>query len=282
MWLALDRRIVSILGYDQNEDVIYGVARNRRSYLRCNVTKCAAIPSEVWLRLRDLSTTILSTEIAFVPETGHDFTDTQISGYKLVDNDGNKWGASAVGIHFFKGEEQTWKLMAHWRARDLNKCYSGPCDNGGSCAGNKNEYTCICLSDWAGKNCETKFVVPQVEVTKSTCNSTTNKVETGTINTPKYPKDYGSNSRCEWLITSSHRIKLVFNYFFVENGWDYFHVYEGKSTSSKRIGKLTGGHTNKVIKSSGNYLYLKFTSDSVINKKGFLIAYEVITRVHEF
>lgn len=117
-------------------------------------------------------------------------------------------------------------------------------------------------------------VVPQVEVTKSTCNSTTNKVETGTINTPKYPKDYGSNSRCEWLITSSHRIKLVFNYFFVENGWDYFHVYEGKSTSSKRIGKLTGGHTNKVIKSSGNYLYLKFTSDSVINKKGFLIAYE--------
>ena len=89
---ALDRRIVSILGYDQNEDVIYGVARNRRSYLRCNVTKCAAIPSEVWLRLRDLSTTILSTEIAFVPETGHDFTDTQISGYKLVDNDGNKWG----------------------------------------------------------------------------------------------------------------------------------------------------------------------------------------------
>lgn len=117
-------------------------------------------------------------------------------------------------------------------------------------------------------------VVPQVEVTMSTCNSATNKVETGTINTPKYPKDYGSNSRCEWLITSSHRIKLVFNYFFVENGWDYFHVYEGNSTSSKRIGKLTGGHTNKVIKSSGNYLYLKFTSDSVINKKGFLIAYE--------
>ncbi|XP_027038521.1 tolloid-like protein 1 [Pocillopora damicornis] len=166
--------------------------------------------------------------------------------------------------------------MAHWRARDLNKCYSGPCDNGGSCVGNKNEYTCICLSDWAGKNCETKFVVPQVEVTKSTCNSTTNKVETGTINTPEYPKDYGSNSRCEWLITSSHRIRLVFNYFFVENGWDYFHVYEGKSTSSKRIGKLTGGHTNKVIKSSENYLYLKFTSDSVINKKGFLIAYEGI------
>ncbi|RMX50312.1 hypothetical protein pdam_00006911 [Pocillopora damicornis] len=119
------------------------------------------------------------------------------------------------------------------------------------------------------------IVVPQVEVTKSTCNSTTNKVETGTINTPEYPKDYGSNSRCEWLITSSHRIRLVFNYFFVENGWDYFHVYEGKSTSSKRIGKLTGGHTNKVIKSSENYLYLKFTSDSVINKKGFLIAYEV-------
>ncbi|PFX17234.1 Lactadherin [Stylophora pistillata] len=248
-WIALDRRIVSILGYDQNEDVIYGVARNRRSYLRCNVTKCAAVPSEDWLRLRDLPTTVLSTEIPFVPETGRDFTDTQISEYEQIDNDGNKWG-------------------------DLNKCYSGPCENGGSCVGNKNDYTCFCLSDWAGKNCDTKFVAPQIEVTKSTCSSTTNKVKPLRINTPKYPNNYGSNSRCEWLITSSHRIKLVFKYFYVERGWDYVYIHDGKSTSSRRIGRFTGGHTNKVIKSSGNYLYLKFTSDSVVNKKGFLIVYE--------
>ena len=60
--------------------------------------------------------------------------------------------------------KKTKKIRNNWLftafLSDLNKCYSGPCDNGGSCVGNKNEYTCICLSDWAGKNCETKCECP--------------------------------------------------------------------------------------------------------------------------
>ena len=88
----MDKRIVSILGYDGTRDVIYGVARTRIAYVRCNITKCVSIGKESWLAIRDLQTTTLATEIVFVPETGHDFTDAPISVYHLTDNDGNMWG----------------------------------------------------------------------------------------------------------------------------------------------------------------------------------------------
>lgn len=92
----MDRRIVSILGYDETKGAVYGVARNRKSYLRCNVTKCMAIAAEAWLMIRDSQTTILATEIALLPETGHDFTDAPISVYKLADYDGNIWAGIFV------------------------------------------------------------------------------------------------------------------------------------------------------------------------------------------
>lgn len=88
----MDRRIVSILGHDAARDVIYGVARNTVSYVRCNITKCVSIGKEAWLAIRELQTTTLATEIAFVPKTGHDFTDAPISVYQLTDNEGNIWG----------------------------------------------------------------------------------------------------------------------------------------------------------------------------------------------
>ena len=91
----MDRRIVSILGYDETRDVIYGVARTRIAYVRCNITKCVSIGKKSWLAIRDLQTTILATEIAFVPETGHDFTDTPISVYHLTDDEGNTWTGTA-------------------------------------------------------------------------------------------------------------------------------------------------------------------------------------------
>ena len=34
------------------------------------------------------------SEIFFVPETGHDFTDSAISVFQLTDNEGNIWGGT--------------------------------------------------------------------------------------------------------------------------------------------------------------------------------------------
>ena len=106
------------------------------------------------------------------------------------------------------------------------------------------------------------------------CRLTLNKVKPGTINTPNYPNNYGNRNHCTWLISSSHRIKLVFTYFSLESGFDYLTVYDGNSAHSKKIGRLAGYRTNKAIQSSGNHLFLKFTSDSSVSKKGFLIHFK--------
>ena len=92
--MNFDRRIVSILGYNKTRDLIYGVSRIRIAYVRCNITKCVSIGKESWLAIRDLPTTTLATEIAFVPETGHDFTDVPISMCQLPDDEGNIWGGT--------------------------------------------------------------------------------------------------------------------------------------------------------------------------------------------
>ena len=94
----MDRRIVSILGYDKIKDKVYGVAANRRSYVRCHITKCLSVAKESWLTIRSLQTTILATEIAFVPVTGQEFTDAPISVYNLNDAEGNIWAGS---FHFW-------------------------------------------------------------------------------------------------------------------------------------------------------------------------------------
>ena len=96
IFTALDRRIVSILGYSKMQDMIYGVAPNRRSYVRCNVTKCMTVVKTCWLAERESQTTVLATEIAFIPVTGHDLTDAPISVYNLNDAEGNTWSGRVI------------------------------------------------------------------------------------------------------------------------------------------------------------------------------------------
>ena len=96
IFTALDRRIVSILGYSKMQDMIYGVAPNRRSYVRCNVTKCMTVVKTCWLAERESQTTVLATEIAFIPVTGHDLTDAPISVYNLNDAEGNTWSGRII------------------------------------------------------------------------------------------------------------------------------------------------------------------------------------------
>lgn len=93
---ALDRRVVSIIGYNKMKDIIYGVAPNRRSYVRCNVTKCMTVVKTSWLAERESQTTVLATEIAFIPVTGHDLTDAPISVYNLNDVEGNTWSGRII------------------------------------------------------------------------------------------------------------------------------------------------------------------------------------------
>ena len=46
---------------------------------------------------------------------------------------------------------------------DHNDCTSDPCQNGGVCEDLLNDYNCICVPGWEGKDCHLskKFVIVQ-------------------------------------------------------------------------------------------------------------------------
>ena len=37
---------------------------------------------------------------------------------------------------------------------DINDCDPNPCQNGGECIDEVNDYTCECTPDWTGEDCE--------------------------------------------------------------------------------------------------------------------------------
>ena len=105
------------------------------------------------------------------------------------------------------------------------------------------------------------------------CNGTAD-AEQGTINTPNYPNYYDNSNLCTWLISSSHRVKLVFTAFSTESDYDFLYVYDGSSTSSTLLGTFDGYLPGHVVESSAEHLFLKFTSDSSNTEQGFLIHLE--------
>lgn len=106
MWLiiyltAMNRRLVSILGYDKAQNKIYGVAANRKSYVMCNYSlRCVSVAKESWLSIRTSPYTVLATEITFIPETGQDITDAPISVFKVKDSAGRTWSGNHCSMSF--------------------------------------------------------------------------------------------------------------------------------------------------------------------------------------
>ena len=114
---------------------------------------------------------------------------------------------------------------------------------------------------------------PRIQVIDFNCNGTVD-TEQGIINTPNYPGYYDNNNLCTWLISSSHRVKLIFTTFSLESGWDFLYVYDGSSTSSTPLETLDGSLSGHVVESSAEHLFLKFTSDYIYTEQGFLINLE--------
>ena len=78
---------------------------------------------------------------------------------------------------------------------------------------------------------------------------------------------------CDWTLSANTELRLVFFRFVTESRHDRVSVYNGTSSSSPRIGQYSGSTLPAAITSSGNNLFIKFTTDGSVTRSGFAASY---------
>ncbi|KAI1241194.1 hypothetical protein IHE44_0009660 [Lamprotornis superbus] len=101
----------------------------------------------------------------------------------------------------------------------------------------------------------------------------------GVILPPGWPGYYKDSLNCEWVIEArpGHSIKITFDRFQTEVNYDTLEVRDGPANSSPLIGEYHGTQAPQFLISTGNYMYLLFTTDNSRSSVGFLIHYESVT-----
>ncbi|CCD70820.2 Zinc metalloproteinase nas-39 [Caenorhabditis elegans] len=101
----------------------------------------------------------------------------------------------------------------------------------------------------------------------------------GDINSPNYPNDYPKGQNCSWhfVTTPGHRLMLTFSSFQVEEHaqckYDAVSVYDGGDGSAQLAGVFCGLAPPPLLLSSSNELYLTFSSDASVSRRGFQAHY---------
>uniref|UniRef100_A0A1B0A8T7 Metalloendopeptidase n=1 Tax=Glossina pallidipes TaxID=7398 RepID=A0A1B0A8T7_GLOPL len=97
----------------------------------------------------------------------------------------------------------------------------------------------------------------------------------GRLESPNYPLDYLPNKECVWKITApkGYQVALKFQSFEVENHdscvYDFVEVRDGPTQDSPLIGVFCGYKPPPNMKSTGDVMYMKFVSDTSVQKPGF-------------
>lgn len=101
----------------------------------------------------------------------------------------------------------------------------------------------------------------------------------GFIRSPGKP-EYLANKECEWTVTvpNGQQLEVHFNYFDMEAHatcrFDGLEIRNGGNIFAPLLGKFCGIDIPPPLKSFGNQLFFKFTSDSSRGGKGFEIEWD--------
>lgn len=96
---------------------------------------------------------------------------------------------------------------------------------------------------------------------------------------PNYPGNYTSNATSIYQLATvaSNRIRLTFWEIDTEIGYDTVLVYDGSFSENSLIANISGHYDdNMYYESSGNTLYVKFTTDISVNSYGFKASFRAI------
>lgn len=83
---------------------------------------------------------------------------------------------------------------------------------------------------------------------------------------------YANAITISWTISSFGPIHLEFDRFDTEQNYDVVYIFDGTSNNSPSLAHFSGTTTTPVT-STGNNMFIKFTSDSSITRSGFSALY---------
>ncbi|XP_077967318.1 inter-alpha-trypsin inhibitor heavy chain H3-like [Styela clava] len=97
-----------------------------------------------------------------------------------------------------------------------------------------------------------------------------------TFSTPGFPIPYIGNLNCSWVIVAEAGTQIELKFFIVdlEPEYDTLKIYDGKDETAPLLSVLHGRiHVPEAIISSVGFLFLRFTSDDSVSKRGFRAQY---------
>ena len=105
----------------------------------------------------------------------------------------------------------------------------------------------------------------------------------GVLQSPRYPSQYPSRASCVWKIhgVNGKRVQLQFEAFELETetqcNFDHLDIQErlNSSTKMRPIGRFCGNKAPPLISTSAQEVWVKFQSDSTVQKKGFKAKYSL-------
>uniref|UniRef100_A0A0X3NJV3 Metalloendopeptidase n=1 Tax=Schistocephalus solidus TaxID=70667 RepID=A0A0X3NJV3_SCHSO len=104
--------------------------------------------------------------------------------------------------------------------------------------------------------------------------------EEGIITSPSYPEFYKPNKECIWkiVVPVGFSVALTFQSFDIEKHdncvYDFLEIRDGLAETSPLLKKLCGSNLPTPIKSTNNMMYVRFVSDSSVEKQGFTAKFQ--------
>ena len=99
------------------------------------------------------------------------------------------------------------------------------------------------------------------------------------LESPGYPDGYGVYLSCSWLIQTNYygdRVTLTVVEMHTELYQDYLRLYDGRNSNYRQIASLSGDQSYRTYESTGQELYLYFSTNGVTasyGQQGFRVSY---------